>query len=59
MKVIVQVCLATRTPNASRVSPNVANTRVESVRAITYDDGGEYGKLGSSMMAMVQDSEDQ
>ena len=59
MKVIVQARLATRTPNASRVSPNVANTRVASVGAITYNDGEEYVKLGSSMIAMVQDSRDQ
>jgi hypothetical protein len=60
MKVIVQARLATRTPSVSKVNPNVTNTRMASVGAITFEDGGEYGKLGSSMqMAMVQASEDQ
>ena len=52
MKIIVQARLATRTP-ATKVVPN-ASTRMVSVGAITFEDGGEYGRLGSSM-AMIHD----
>jgi len=60
MKVIVQACLAMRAPNgSSQVTLNAANARVASVGAITFEDGAEYGKLGSSMMTMVQDADGQ
>jgi len=60
MKVIVQARLAMRAPNgSSQVTLNAANARVASVGAITFEDGEEYGKLGSSMVTMVQDADSQ
>jgi len=57
MKVIVQARLTTRVPGVSRVTPTAASSRTASVGVITFDDGGEYGKLGSASgearMAMV------